>query len=116
LARLKIREDGLEVGKGGHAIEVKFDYDGGGAGKGGTVTLACDDEAIGTGKVEKTVPGVCSFDDFLVVGQDGGESVVADYAERGGVFNGVIEEIAIDVSPDAHHNAELVVRAKQRKQ
>ena len=26
-------------------------------------------------------------------------------AERGGVFNGVIEEISIDVSPDAHHNA-----------
>lgn len=51
-----------------HAIEVKFDYDGGGSGKGGKVTLLRDGKAIGDGRVEKTVPGIFSFDDFLDVG------------------------------------------------
>ena len=105
-----------KVGRGKHTVEVKFDYDGGGAGKGGKVTLLRDGKKIGDGRVEKTVPGIFSFDDFLDVGQDSGEPVVTDYAERGGVFTGVIENVVIDIAPKSHHDPDLVVRAKYAKQ
>ncbi len=104
------------VGEGKHEIMVKFDYDGGGSGKGGTVTLFNDGEEIGSGRVEKTVPGVFSFDDFLDIGRDNGEPVVEDYAEHGGVFNGEIEKVVFDIDPNSHHDPELVIRAKYRKQ
>lgn len=104
------------VSGGDHTIEVRFDYDGGGSGRGGTATIFCDGRDIGSGRVEKTVPGVFSFDDFLDIGCDNGEPVVQDYAESGGRFTGTIKQVVIDIAPDAHHDPELVVRAKYRKQ
>jgi arylsulfatase len=104
------------VGPGEHTLAVKFAYDGGGAGKGGNVTILCDDKEIGSGRVEKTVPGVFSFDDFLDVGADSGEPVVEDYAERGGVFTGKIANVIIDIAAESFHDAELVVRARAAKQ
>jgi len=104
------------VGPGQHAVQVKFDYDGGGAGKGGTVTLLCDGEAIGSGRVEKTVPGLFSFDDFLDIGKDSGEPVVEEYAEPGAVFNGTIDKVIVNIAPDAQHDPDLLVRALYRKQ
>jgi arylsulfatase len=107
---------GQPVGTGEHTLKVKFAYDGGGAGKGGNITILCDDKEIGSGRVEKTVPGVFSFDDFLDVGADTGEPVVEDYAERGGVFTGKIANVVIDIAAESFHDAELVVRAKAAKQ
>jgi hypothetical protein len=104
------------IGAGDHAVAVRFDYDGGGAGRGGNVTLLCDGREIGSGRVEKTVPALFSFDDHLDVGCDNGEPVVEDYGSRGGTFSGLIKDVVIDTGPDAHHDAELVVRAKYRKQ
>jgi hypothetical protein len=57
------------VGSGKHSVQVRFEYAGGGAGKGGKVTLSCDGQETGTGRVEKTVPALFSFDDFLDIGQ-----------------------------------------------
>ena len=102
--------------KGEHTLELQFEYDGGGTGKGGNVTLLCDGFSIGSGRVEKTVPGIFSFDDFLDVGKDGGEPVVKDYATPGGAFNGVIERIVIDIAPGAEHDHDLLLRAKYAKQ
>jgi arylsulfatase A-like enzyme len=104
------------VRKGAHEIVVQFDYDGGGSGKGGKVTLLADGKKIGSGRIEKTVPGVFSFDDFLDIGQDKGEPVVDDYGDGGGTFNGTIESVTVDVSPDAEHDHDLLMRAKQAKQ
>ena len=104
------------IGPGAHVVCIEFDYDGGGAGKGGTARVLVDDAKVAEGRVEKTVPGVFSFDDFLDIGEDTGESVVDDYAAHGGVFNGTIHEVTIDVAPDAHHDHDLMVRSKYAKQ
>ena len=95
---------------------MKFDYDGGGAGKGGTVTLLSDGNEIGSGRIEKTVPAIFSFDDFLDIGQDRGEPVVPDYAEPRGPFTGVIESVVIDIAPESEHDTDMIVRAKYAKQ
>lgn len=76
----------------------------------------CDGKEIGSGRVDKTVPGVFSFDDFLDIGQDAGEPVVNDYAKRGGVFTGTVDKVLIDIAPESHHDPDLVLRAKYAKQ
>lgn len=103
------------VGAGEHEVRMRFDYDGGGAGKGGTVTLVGDGESVAEGRVERTIPSLFSFDDWLDVGCDSGEPVVPDYAERGAPFSGTIQKVVIDVDPNAEHDAELDYRRHLRK-
>ncbi len=105
-----------QVGAGDHTVELRFDYDGGGAGKGGNVTLSCDGAPIGSGRIEKTVPGLFSFDDGLDVGRDGGEPVVEEYGVPDGRFTGTIHKVVIDVAPGAQHDHEMLVRARYIKQ
>lgn len=35
---------------------MSFDYDGGGVGKGGKVTMTADDKTIAEGRIENTIP------------------------------------------------------------
>jgi arylsulfatase A-like enzyme len=104
------------LGSGDHTIEMRFDYDGGGAGKGGTVTLLADGAPIGSGRVEKTVPALFSFDDAFDVGMDNLEPVVPDYATEKGRFSGTIHQVVIDIDPQAHHDPDLVLQARYRRQ
>jgi len=104
------------LGAGDHIVVMRFDYDGGGTGKGGTVTLTDNGTQIGTGRIEKTVPALFSFDDALDVGEDNLEPVVPDYATPRGRFNATIHNVIIDIDPGAHHDADMVTRARYRKQ
>jgi len=104
------------VGPGDHVLQLRFDYDGGGAGKGGDITFICDGAQIGKGRIEKTVPALFSFDEGLDVGLDTLEPVVPDYATPKGEFNGTIDKVDIDIDPEAYHDPDLVVRARYRKQ
>uniref|UniRef100_UPI0035A2227D arylsulfatase n=1 Tax=Phycicoccus endophyticus TaxID=1690220 RepID=UPI0035A2227D len=104
------------VGGGDHVLGMAFDYDGGGAGKGGTVRLQCDGRAIGEGRVPRTVPGLFSFDEGLDVGLDSLDPVVRDYTTPRGEFTGTIKAVDIDIDPDAEHDADLVVKARYRRQ
>ena len=45
---------------GDHQVRMEFAYDGGGLGKGGTVTLYVDGDKVGDGRVDATVPMVFS--------------------------------------------------------
>ncbi len=104
------------VPAGEHVVALRFDYDGGGAGKGGTVTLTCDGDPIGSGRVERTTPGLFSFDEGLDVGLDSLEPVVDDYATPRGAYNGTIDKVVIDVAPDAEHDPDLVLKQRYRRQ
>ena len=104
------------VGPGEHVLVMRFDYDGGGAGKGGTVSLTCDGDPIGTGRIDRTVPGLFSFDEGLDIGLDSLDPVVDDYATQKGTFTGTIDNVGIDIDPNAHHDPDLVLRARYRKQ
>lgn len=104
------------IGAGKHVLETRFDYDGGGAGKGGNVTLICDGVELGKGRVEKTVPALFSLDEGLDIGEDSLQPVVPDYATPKGKFNGKIEKIVLNIAPESFHDTEMIVRAKYRKQ
>jgi arylsulfatase len=64
---------------GRHALIMSFDYDGGGLGKGGKVTMTVDDKTVADGRVERTIPFRISLDETLDIGEDTGTSVSGDY-------------------------------------
>lgn len=65
---------------GEHVLRVDFDYDGGGIGKGGKVTIFANDTAIATGRIDATIPARVSVDETFDIGLDTGTPVSDDYA------------------------------------
>ena len=73
-----------KLAPGRHALVVSFDYDGGGIGKGGKVTMTVGEKAIGEksiaeGRIERTIPFRISLDETLDIGEDTGTPVCSDY-------------------------------------
>lgn len=101
---------------GDHVVEMRFDYDGGGAGKGADIRLRCDGEETGKGRLEKSVPALFSLDEGLDIGLDSLDPVVEDYTTPRGEFDGTVTKVDINVAPDAEHDPDLVVRARYREQ
>lgn len=73
---------------GEHQVRMEFAYDGGGLGKGGTVSLYYDGDNVGEGRVEHTLPFLFSADETADVGLDTGTSVAPDYVSPDGAFTG----------------------------
>ena len=67
---------------------MEFAYDGGGLGKGGTVTLYVDGEKAGEGRVEGTVPMLFSADETCDIGSDTASPVSDDYTPGGEPLHG----------------------------
>lgn len=87
------------LGKGKATVGVRFDYDGGGMGKGGTVTLTVDGATVASGRLERTVPIQFSITEGLDVGMDNGSAV--DWTYRLPFhFTGRIEEVTVEVFPE----------------
>ncbi len=85
------------LGSGKSSLRMDFDYDGGGLGKGGTVTLSINGQAVATGKLERTQPLIFSADETAGVGQDDATPVTTDYKERENGFNGKIVKVTVNV-------------------
>jgi hypothetical protein len=76
-------------------LVVDVAYDGGGFGKGATVTLSANGTTIGEGRVDRTVPFVYGTDGFDI-GGDYGSPVSPDY-QVPFVFTGTLEQVTIDL-------------------
>ncbi len=88
------------IPEGQRVIGLSFDYDGGGLGKGATITLSVDDVPVAEGRVERTVPFRFSMSgETLDVGVDTG-SPVGPYGPDFR-FTGRINRIDATVSPRA---------------
>lgn len=114
-----IAQSPLPAGK--HQIRMEFAYDGGGLGKGGTVTLYVDGAEVGSGRVEATAAMVFSADDGLDVGRDTGAPVSSDYGAARNAFNGSIlgVELALGDAADAKDHlvsADDVLRVAMARQ
>ncbi len=87
---------------GEHQVRAEFDYDGGGLGKGGTITLYIDGEAVGEGRVEGTQPMLFSADETTDVGHDTATSVTDDFASSAETrYPGRVRWVQIDLGEDA---------------
>ena len=86
---------------GDRQARVEFTHDGGGLGKGGSVTLYVDGTEVGAGRIDGTVPLIYSTDETLDLGGDSGSPVADDYpADR--AFTGRIRWVQLDIADDGH--------------
>ncbi len=77
LERYEIKGEPLKPGK--HTIRYEFDYDGGGAGKGGEGTLYVNGKKVASGRIDRTMGYRISLDETFDIGSDAGEPVSEDY-------------------------------------
>jgi arylsulfatase len=84
---------------GKSVLRAEFHYDGGGLGKGETVTLFVNDRQVAKGRIDATVwVGKYSADETFDIGQDSGSPASEHYASPF-PFNGTIEKVVIDTKP-----------------
>jgi len=102
---LGIKSYGIESTKpiptGKTQVRAEFAYDGGGMGKGGTVTLFSDGKEVGQGRVEQTQGFIFSADETTDIGCESGTTVSPDYTAHGSRFNGKIRWVQIDLTGDS---------------
>jgi arylsulfatase A-like enzyme len=87
---------------GEHQVRAEFAYDGGGLGKGGTVTLYLDGAKVGQGRVDATEPMIFSGDETTDVGSDTATPVSDDYHPKTSAFTGRVRWVQIDLDIDDH--------------
>jgi arylsulfatase len=107
LERFKVYSE-TAIAAGEHQVRMEFDYDGGGLGKGGGVTLFVDGEPVGQGRVEATVPMLFSADETTDVGLDTATPVSDDYASKDGAFTGRVRWVQLDVDESAEDVDHLI--------
>jgi arylsulfatase len=86
---------------GTRQIRMEFDYDGGGLGKGGGVSLFVDGDKVGEGRVEMTVAMAFSADETTDVGSDSATPVSDDHGPGETGFTGTVNWVQIDVDEAA---------------
>ncbi|NVK52806.1 MAG: arylsulfatase [Flavobacteriaceae bacterium] len=83
-----------KITEGNHTLQLKFDYDGGGVGKGATATLLVDGNEVASGRIEETVPTRYSMTEGLEVGRDAGMPVNDEY-DVPFYFTGEIDRVIV---------------------
>jgi arylsulfatase len=92
---------------GNHVIRLKFDYDGGGLGKGATGTLLVDEKQVAQGKIPATVGVRFSLDETFDVGEDMGTPVLEDYADKMPFrFTGTLQKFVVVLEPEKLSDSE----------
>jgi arylsulfatase len=90
----KVESTPLPTGK--VQLGMDFKYDGGGSGKGGTVTLSVNGKQAGEGRIEKTIPDRYSMDTFDV-GMDLNAAVAKEAYKTPYKFTGTIDSVTIEL-------------------
>lgn len=84
-------KDPLPAGKS--VIELRFVYDGGGLGKGATITLLVNGKVVDEARLARTVPRAYAFEETFDVGEDTASPVGAYEAPF--VFKGTLEKLEL---------------------
>jgi hypothetical protein len=101
LLKYKVSADSTVLA-GTHQIRMEFAYDGGGLAEGGTVSLYVDGTKVGEGRVDATVPMICSADETCDLGENTGSAVTDDYTPDESHFNGRVSWVQLDAGNDDH--------------
>src|SRR5262249_55942994 len=89
------------------SVRMLFESDELKPGSGGNVTLFIDDEAVGDGRMPKTVPIAFTSYSGMDIGRDNGLVVDLDYEDQAPYeFNGTVKSVVFDLKPAPHNKAE----------
>lgn len=80
-------------------LTLDFKYDGGGMGKGGTLTLLANGKRIGQGRVEKTAGAKYSLYEGQDIGEDSGSPVDFSYTPPFR-FSGKLERVTVELKAE----------------
>ena len=81
-------------------VEFRFEYDGGGVGKGGTMSILGDGNLIAQGRIDRTITIPAGLGETMDTGRDTGVPVSKNIAGQS-TFEGEIHEVRIQVGvPD----------------
>ncbi len=114
LQRFKIAGD-TPIPAGTHQVRMEFDYDGGGLGKGGTISLFIDGERVGEGRIDASVPMVFSADETADVGCDNSSPVSDDYTQQTSAFTGTVAWVQLDIDESAEDLDHLITPEERLK-
>ncbi len=78
-------------------VVFRFDYDGGGIGRGGMATLSINGKPVGSKRIPRTMPARFSMDETFDIGEDTLTSV-GDYPSPF-PFDGQIKQVVFDLGP-----------------
>ena len=85
-------ETALDAGSA--EVEFRFEYDGGGIGKGGTLTIFSGDRQLAQGRVERTISIPAGLGETMDTGRDTGVPVTRTPAGQA-AFEGEIHEVRV---------------------
>jgi arylsulfatase len=85
-----------KLAPGKHTIAMRFQYGGGGPGKGGVATLSVDGRKAAEARVERTIAFRMALDEGLDIGEDTGTPVSEEYKVPFR-FGGRIEKVTIEL-------------------
>jgi len=94
-------------------VRAEFEYDGGGPGKGGQVTLYVDGGAVGSGRIGGTIPLLFSQDETVDLGVENGTMVSPEHTAESSRFNGEVKWVQLDVD-EAARDSDHMMSPKER--
>jgi arylsulfatase A-like enzyme len=97
---------------GRHEVEFRFAYDGGGLGRGGDGSLLVDGQAVGEGRIERTLVFQFPIGEDFNVGIDPLTPVTAEYPQFDNAFDGEIEWVQIDLRDAVELTPEQALRVE----
>jgi arylsulfatase A-like enzyme len=89
-----VSPESVPIGK--VTLTFDFEYDGGGMGKGGTITLLVNGNKVGEGRVEKTTGIKYSLYEGQDIGEDSGSPIDFTYTPPF-KFNGKLQKVTVDL-------------------
>ncbi|MGE5273371.1 MAG: sulfatase-like hydrolase/transferase [Verrucomicrobiota bacterium] len=88
-------------------VKMLFEIDEAKPGSGGNVTLWANDEQIGEGRLDKTIPLSPTSYAGMDIGRDNGLVVDRDYEDKAPyAFTGTLKHVVFDLKPATTHDAE----------
>ncbi len=98
VARSRASTSNAPLPSGPVKLRGEFHYDGGGMGKGGTMSLFVNGQKVGEDRIEQTQAITLGLGGTLDVGEDTGSPVDDAYTPPFR-FNGVIRQVTVDLQP-----------------
>ncbi len=99
----------LPVPAGPHEIAMRFDYDGGGLGKGADVRLSVDGVEMGSGRLESSTAFYIGGTGLFTIGRGHGVPLSGDY-DRDDRIDGVVHSVRVELGGESNHDEDAVLQ------
>lgn len=90
----------VPIPAGSHQIRMRFDYDGGGLGKGAAIRLSVDGVEVGSGRLERSTAFYIGGTGLFTIGRGHGVPLSSDHA-RDDRIDGVVHSVRVELGDES---------------